>query len=133
MIPKNSPTKTWHWINHQSVFYAHDQLIDEYGGGHGIRDQGLILSALHRPNQLVEYGDPDIADLAAAYVHGLIKNHGFMDGNKRTAYVVSKSFLELNGCYLTATSSDIFRVFTGVANNVVTQQQLATWFRNNIR
>ena len=85
------------WIDLSVVLAVHEQQIAEHGGLTGIRDLSLIESALKRPQHLLLYNDPDLFDLAAAYGYGLAKNHGFLDGNKRTAYVVTRLFLVLNG------------------------------------
>ena len=79
---------TWQWIDAAVVLAVHDQQLVEHGGSAGVRDMGLLESALARPEQLAAYGDPDIFDLAATYAHGIARNHPFVDGNKRTAYVV---------------------------------------------
>ena len=133
MTIRNLQKKNWKWVNHQSVFYAHDELISEHGGGHGIRDLGLIVSALNRPNHMVNYGNPDAADLAAAYAHGIVKNHGFMDGNKRTSFATAVLFLRMNGYSLPIKTNQAFKMLTEIANNTKTQQDLANWFRQNIR
>ena len=85
------------WIDLSVVLAIHEQQIAEHGGSLGIRDLGMIESALGRPQNLLFYNDPDIFDPAAAYGHGLAQNHGFIDGNKRTAFVVCLTFLKLNG------------------------------------
>ena len=128
----NPLTKNWRWVNPQSVFYAHDELVDEYGGGHGIRDQGLILSAISRPKHLAVYARPDISELAATYAHGIVKNHGFMDGNKRTGFFTAEIFLRHNGYVSSIATASMFDALTGVANNTMTQEQLANLLRNYI-
>ncbi len=87
------------WISDEVVVAIHRRQLAEHGGLQGIRDEGLLQSALHRPKNLLAYSEspPDMASLAAAYAYGIVKNHPFMDGNKRTAYVVMRTFLKLNG------------------------------------
>lgn len=126
-------TKNWHWIDSDALFVAHDEAVDKFGGGHGVRDKGLIISALHRPQQLAYYNeDADMAELAAAYLHGIMKNHGFMDGNKRSGYLAAKGFLLLNGCTLNATATETFNMLLEIANNEKSQDDLAVWFRTKI-
>ncbi len=91
-------SRQWVWIPLDAVLAIHDEQISEHGGIGGVRDLAMIDSALARPRNLLAYGHPDAAALAAAYAFGLCSNHGFLDGNKRTAYVVAESFIDLNGC-----------------------------------
>ena len=85
------------WIELPLVLAIHNRQLAEHGGSEGIRDQGLLESALFRPLNLLNYGNPSIFELAAAYGYGITKNHPFIDGNKRTSYVVMRTFLKLNG------------------------------------
>jgi death on curing protein len=87
----------WRWVGLAAVHAIHDRQLAEHGGLPGVRDFGAIESALARPQNLAAYGEPDAADLAAAYAYGLARNHGFADGNKRTAWVVARVFLADNG------------------------------------
>ena len=120
------------WVPSDSVWPMHDRAIERFGGGHGVRDQGLIESAMMRPRWLARHGMPDLAELAAAYVHGLVKNHGFMDGNKRTGLLVALTFLYKNKHQLNASDNVIFDTFNGVANNTVGQATLAAWIRQHL-
>src|SRR5437667_1459874 len=96
----------WVWLD-SSVFRAvHEEQLAEHGGAVGLRDAGLLESALARPTQLAAYGNPDVAALAAAYGFGLARNHPFVDGNKRTAFVAVELFLSINGCELAADDAD---------------------------
>ena len=90
------------WIEEAVVLAVHEEQLAEHGGAVGIRDLGLLQSALARPQHLVAYGKPDVAALAAAYGYGIARNHPFMDGNKRTAFTVTELFLTLNGYELLA-------------------------------
>ena len=92
----------WVWVDPDVLLAAHDEQLEEHGGATGIRDHGLFESAMARPQNLAAYGEPDAAALAAAYGFGLAKNHAFVDGNKRTAFVALELFLELNGFVLAA-------------------------------
>ena len=107
----------------------HGEQVAEHGGLQGVRDQGLLESALARPENQAAYGDPDVCDLAAAYAFGLARNHPFADGNKRTAFVVSATFLLLNGRNLTASEVDVVETFLKLASGDLTESDLAAWFR----
>ena len=120
----------WLWIPLNAVLAIHDEQISEHGGIPGIRDLAVIESALARPRNLVAYGKPDAAALAAAYAFGLCRNHGFFDGNKRTAYVVAETFLDLNGYSMEASDEEVVRKMVAVASGVTSQAQLAKWFQS---
>jgi death on curing protein len=125
--------RPWAWVPADAVLAIHDEQISEHGGIRGVRDLGVVDSALARPRNLAAYGKPDAAALAAAYAFGLCSNHGFLDGNKRTAYVVAEVFLDLNG-YATDVSDDaIVNTIMAVASGVMGEEQLAKWFRSVIR
>ncbi len=119
------------WIDLSVVLAIHEQQIAEHGGSLGIRDFGMIESALGRPQNLLLYNDPDIFDLAAAYGYGLAQNHGFIDGNKRTAYVVTRLFLVLNGYDISASSVEKVITFENVGKGVFDQAALASWLRSH--
>jgi len=123
----------WRWVRDNSVLAVHDQQIAEHGGLAGVRDQALLLSALARPRNLAAYGNPDIADLAAAYATGIARNHAFLDGNKRTAWVVAEVFLLKNGYELTASDRDGVEVMLAVADGSMPEAKLAAWFREWMR
>ena len=124
---------TPHWVDPTVVLAIHEQQISEHGGLLGIRDWGAIESALQRPENLLHYGSPDIFDLAAAYGFGLARNHGFIDGNKRTAYVVTRLFLVLNGCDLQASAVEKVLTFEKVGKGEMNQDILAAWLRSHAR
>jgi death on curing protein len=96
----------WRWLDGALIHAVHDEQLAEHGGGAGVRDVNLLESALARPEQLAHYGEPDAADLAASYGYGISRNHPFVDGNKRTAFVAVELFLALNGFELTASDAD---------------------------
>jgi len=119
------------WIDLSVVLAIHEQQIAEHGGSLGIRDLGMIESALGRPQNLLLYNDPDIFDLAAAYGYGLAQNHGFIDGNKRTAYVVTRLFLVLNGYDISASEIEKVITFEKVGKGEIDQTALAYWLRSH--
>jgi death-on-curing protein len=111
----------------------HEEALMLHGGPEGVHDLGLLESALARPKNLFAYSDqiPSIARLAASYAKGIIANHPFVDGNKRTAFIVSVTFLRLNGVQLTATKEDRVLSFWSLAAGEITEEQLAQWFERN--
>ncbi len=123
----------WLWVASSVVMGIHDRQIAEHGGGDGIRDLGAIESALARPVNLATYGNPDAAELAAAYLYGLAMNHGFIDGNKRTAWVTARVFLADNGCNLVFDPQDAVRVVEDVAAGRIGEPELSSWFRLRLR
>ena len=112
---------------------AHDLELTAHGGSSGIRDEGLLESALARPRNLWVYTEspPSLASMAAAYAFGISANHPFVDGNKRTALVVSFAFLEVNGLEVTATQEEAYLTILGLAAGEVSEAQLAAWFELN--
>ena len=122
----------WVWVPLDAVLAIHDEQISEHGGIRGLRDLAVIASALAKPRNVVAYGKPDAAALAAAYAIGLCNSHGFLDGNKRTAYVVAETFLDLNGCAMKATDEEIVNTMLAVASGVMSEARLAEWFRSFI-
>lgn len=125
-------TKTWTWVALDVVAAIHDRQLSEHGGGDGLRDAGLLSSALARPENAAAYGTPDAAALAAAYAFGLAKNHPFVDGNKRTAWVVARLFLALNGCRLDFIPGEAIATVESLAAGTLDESQLAEWFRARI-
>ena len=123
--------RKWVWIERLVVLAAHDEQLAEHGGNPGIRDAGLLESALARPLNLAAYGKPDVCDLAAAYAFGLAKNHPFIDGNKRTAFVALELFLALNGRELTADDAQCVVTMLAVAAGTLNEAMLADWIRRN--
>ena len=123
----------WRWIDASVVFAIHDRQLAEHGGLDGIRDKGVVESALFRPINLVHYGTPDAAELAAAYAFGIAKNHGFVDGNKRTAWVIARLFLADNGHRLEFDPLDAIRTMENVASDRIDEATLADWFRSRLQ
>lgn len=112
---------------------AHDLELAAHGGSAGVRDAGLQESALARPKNIWAYAEspPSFAVLAAAYAFGVSSNHAFVDGNKRTALVVSFAFLEVNGLEVTSGQEDAYKIILGLAAGEITEDQLAQWFEQN--
>ena len=125
-------TRKWVWIATEVALAAHAEQLAEHGGGDGIRDAGMLDSAMARPQNLAQYGDPDAAALAAAYAYGIARNHPFTDGNKRTAAVVSETFLMLNGYALGATDAELVVAFVALAAGELSEDELADWFRQHL-
>jgi death-on-curing protein len=122
----------WVWVAEAVALAAHEEQIDEHGGGFGIRDLGLFQSAMARPLNLAAYGEPDLAALAAAYAYGIARNHPFIDGNKRTAAVVGETFILLNGGRLEVDDPELVVVFLALAAGELSEEALADWFRERI-
>ena len=122
----------WRWVEASVAFAIHDSQIAEHGGSDGVRDGGTIESALMRPVNLALYAEPDAADLAASYVYGLARNHGFVDGNKRTAWVVARLFLADNGHGLAFDVDEAVQVMEQVAAGEISETELAHWLRERL-
>ena len=123
------------WVNLRVIKAFHDRQINEHGGLQGLRDEGLLLSALSRPENAYHYSDrkPDVAELAAAYGFGLAKNHPFNDANKRTALIAMRLFLKLNGYDLAASPEDKYKTVICVAASEITEDKIAQWIRKNVK
>lgn len=121
----------WRWVDKQALLLLHDESLAEHGGAAGIRDEGLLESALGRPLNLDAYGAPDFADLAASYAIGLAKNHAFVDGNKRTAFLATGVFLHLNGYRLGVSQVDATLTMLAVASGEMDEAGFADWLRRH--
>lgn len=117
------------WVSAEVAVEAHAEQLVEHGGAEGVRDPAMLESAMARPLNLIAYGKPDIADLAAAYAFGIARNHPFVDGNKRTALVVSTIFLQLNGYHVVADAKETVGTFLALAAGDLSPEALAFWFR----
>jgi death-on-curing protein len=122
----------WRWVDGRVALALHAEQLRAWGGAQGVRDEGLLESALARPQNLAAYGEPDIADLAASYAYGLAKNHPFVDGNKRTALVVCETFIMDNGKLLAASDAELAVLFEELAAGDVSEDELADWFRERV-
>lgn len=121
----------WRWLDQSALLLLHQESLVEHGGAAGIRDAGLFESALARPVNLALYEDPDFAELAAAYGFGLAKNHPFVDGNKRAAFLGIGMFLYLNGWRLNASQLDATQTVLKVAAGEIDELALADWIRGH--
>jgi death on curing protein len=121
---------TWQWIGTELVLAIHQRQLAEHGGLPGVRDKGLLDSALARPQNLHAYGENDSYVLAAAYAFGIARNHPFNDGNKRTAYVVSRLFLKLHDNDMPGTPENRVRLFEQLAAGDITEPELIAWLKN---
>lgn len=127
----SAPPRQWRWLNAAVLQAVHLEQLAEHGGAPGTRDEGLFESALARPQNLALYGEADVFDLAAAYAVALAKNHPFVDGNKRTAYVAMELFLVLNGAELMADDANATLTMLAVAAGDRDEPRLAQWLREH--
>ncbi|MBL0151794.1 MAG: type II toxin-antitoxin system death-on-curing family toxin [Ideonella sp.] len=123
---------SWRWLDRRMLVLLHDESLAMHGGASGIRDEGLLESALARANNLVSYGEPDLAALAACYGFGLAKNHPFVDGNKRAAFLAVGLFLGLNGHRLTASQAEATVAVFSLAAGEIDELTFAAWLRERI-
>ena len=123
---------SWKWINRQVLLLLHDESLAEHGGASGLRDEGLLDSALARPLNLALYEQPDLASLAASYGVGLAKNHAFVDGNKRVAFLAIGLFLSINGYRLVTTQADATMTMLDVAAGEIEEAAFAQWIRTHL-
>jgi death-on-curing protein len=119
------------WIINQAVLAMHDVLLVEFGGAPGLRDASLLESALARPLNLWSYEKPNVFRLASAYTYGIVKNHPFVDGNKRTGYLIGGMFLERNGHKLRASEEEATAAIMGLASHQITETEYAHWLQAN--
>lgn len=122
----------WRWVGADVVYAVHDRQLAEHGGLDGVVDQGVIELALARPRNLAAYAEADAAGLAACYAYGLARNHGFVDGNKRTAWVIARVFLADNAHRLRFDRLEAVSVMEAVAAGTFTEPDLAAWFRERL-
>ncbi|MBE9226823.1 type II toxin-antitoxin system death-on-curing family toxin [Phormidium sp. LEGE 05292] len=119
------------WISEEIVRVIHQDQIQQHGGSLGIRDENLLAASLARPKHLFAYDEPDLFDLAAAYGYGLAKNHPFIDGNKRTAFMVMYVFLGLNRYLIEVPEKEVVQIMERLATDQENQESLAQWLRKN--
>lgn len=122
----------WRWIDRAVLIAVHEMQLAEHGGGAGLRDAGLLESALAKPLNLAAYGEPDACALAAAYGYGISRNHAFIDGNKRTGLVAAELFLRLNGWRLVVDDADCILTMLGVAAGDLSEEEFASWLRSHV-
>ena len=125
--------KTPVWVLRETVLTLHEQSLAEFGGAAGIRDEGLLDSALGKPENLFAYGKPTLFDLAASYGFGLVKNHPFIDGNKRAGFITAVTFLELNGYHFEATEAEAAVRTLALAAGEMSEKEFAAWLKANSR
>ena len=123
----------WHWINKRILLLLHDESLAEHGGASGLRDQGLLDSALARPLNLAAYETPGAAELVASYALGLAKNHAFVDGNKRAGFLAVGLFLQMNGYHLQASPADATVTMLAVAGGEMNEAELADWIGRHMK
>ncbi len=123
--------KSPQWVLRETALALHERLLGEFGGREGVRDEGLLDSALGRPQQLFAFGKPDLFDLAAAYAFGLVRNHPFVDGNKRIGFTTAILFLELNGCHVAASEVDAALQTLALAAGELGEAGYSGWLKTN--
>ncbi len=122
----------WRWIDRAVLIAVHEMQLAEHGGGASLRDANLLESALSRPLNLAAYGEPDVCALAAAYGHGMSRNHAFIEGNKRTALVATELFLRRNGWRLIVSDADCVFTMLNVAAGDISEGDFAAWLRAHV-
>jgi death-on-curing protein len=118
------------WLPLEVIFALHDRLLSRFGGAEGIRDRGMLESALGKPQQLLHYGAPSIFELAASYAFGIVKNHPFIDGNKRTGFMAAYTFLGVNGRALIAPEEEAVIQTLGLASGAIGEKDYAAWLES---
>ncbi len=121
------------WVKEDAILAVHDRLLAVHGGATGIRDRGLLDSAMARPQNLAAYGAPDVFQLAAAYAGGIVHNHPFVDGNKRAGFMAAFIFLSRNGWDLSASEVEATRTMLSLAAGKTSEEELAVWLSENCR
>jgi death-on-curing protein len=122
------------WIDERVALAIHARLLERFGGAPGVRDAGLLESALARPRQLFSYAEsPNMVEMAAAYIAGIVRNHPFLDGNKRTGLVVGVLFLETNGCRFTAPEEDATQSVLDLAAGLLDEKGFVSWLSNHAK
>lgn len=119
------------WLTREAVLAIHAQLLARFGGSAGIRDGNLLESALAKPRQLHAYGQPNAYEMAAAYAFGIVKNHPFIDGNKRAGFVTAYTFLGINGIDFTASEEEAVLFTRGLAAGDITLEEYTLWLQNS--
>jgi death-on-curing protein len=126
-------TRAWRWLGENLILAIHDEQLAEHGGASGLRDIGLLQSALARPRHLAAYADPDVFELAAGYAFGIARDHPFIDGNKRTAFVAAAVFLVDHGHDIVAPETAALETMLRLADGQVSAEEFAAWLRQNCR
>ena len=121
------------WLNREDCLAIHEMMLAQHGGLAGVRDEGLLDSALSKPQHLFAYSSPTLAEMAASYAAGIILNHPFLDGNKRTGFMLAATFLEINGMEFTATEESVMETTLALASGKLKQSAYAQWLSKNSR
>ena len=122
------------WLQKSAIIYLHDSSIARFGGSEGLRDEGLLDSALNRPVNRFNYEDGvDLADIAASYAFAFARNHAFVDGNKRIAFLACGVFLESNGAVIAASNADAYHAIIALAAGQIGEREFAVWLRQNCK
>jgi death-on-curing protein len=119
------------WLQKTAVLQFHDAVIAQDGGSYGVRDEGLLESALARPQNLFSYEGKDVFECAAAYAYGIAKNHPFVDGNKRSAFMSCYTFLQINGQDLDAPETEVVMMMVALASSEIDEPTFAAWLKKN--
>ena len=120
------------WLSSHFLEVLHDRLLAEHGGSNGLADKSRLESALARPRNLAAYDDPDLCALAAAYASGIVNDHPFVDGNKRTGFMAAYVFLAHHGWRITGPEVDVVRVMEGLAGSEIDETTMAAWLRDHV-
>jgi death-on-curing protein len=122
-----------YWLTREECLALHEMMLSQYGGSEGLRDENMLESALAKPRQLFAYGKPTMSDLAASYIFGLVKNHPFIDGNKRTGFMLGAGFLERNGYEFHASEAEAVVRTLALAAGEMSESEFAAWLKANSR
>ncbi len=119
------------WLNRDDALGIHEMMLAQHGGSTGVRDEGLLLSALAKPQNHFAYGSTSMPEMAGSYAAGVVLNHPFVDGNKRTGFMLAATFLEINGWEITATEASVVQSTVALASRAMTEKQYVHWLAKN--
>jgi death-on-curing protein len=119
------------WITREDCLASHESLLERFGGPSGLRDESLLDAALHRPKHLFAYGKPSLFEMAASYAHGIVKNHPFLDGNKRAGFIAAALFIETNGFRFQASEEEVVLETLALAAGESSEEAYAAWLKRN--
>ena len=122
-----------YWLTREECLALHEMMLSQHGGSEGLRDENMLESALAKPRQLFAYGKPTMSDLAASYVFGVVKNHPFIDGNKRTGFMLGAGFLERNGYEFHASEAEAVVRTLALAAGELSEAEFSAWLKANSR
>jgi len=121
------------WLRRDDALGIHEMMLSQHGGAAGVRDEGLLLSALAKPQNRFAYGSTSLPEMAGSYAAGIVLNHPFIDGNKRTGFMLAATFLEINGLEFTATEASVVQNTLALASHDMTEAQYVDWLSENCR